>query len=136
MAAGQPRKPTERMSEALPDHSSLTRIRQRWGSDRFRAIFARVVRDCQSAGIVSGDVVPMDATLIRADVSLGSLVAQHLDAVDLANLDEEDRLSRSHTIPQGGQVQEALRDQPGGDDGDELIGPTAFAVLQAAYLSR
>ena len=122
MAAGQPRKPAERMAEALPDHSSLTRIRQRWGSDRFRAIFARVVRDCQSAGVVSGDVVHMDAepldrrwsretmaTLIRTDVSLGSLVARHMDAVDLANLDEEDRLLRSHTIPQGGQVQEALR---------------------------
>lgn len=83
------------MSEALPDHSSLTRIRQRWGSDRFRLIFARVVRDCQSAGIVSGDVVHMDATLIRADVGLGSLAARHMEAVDLANLDEDDRLSRS-----------------------------------------
>jgi transposase len=83
------------MAEALPDHSSLTRIRQRWGSARFRAIFARVVKDCLAAGIVSGDVVHMDATLIRADVSLGSLVAQHLDAVDTANLDEADRLSRA-----------------------------------------
>lgn len=83
------------MAEALPDHSSLTRIRQRWGSERFRAIFARVVKDCLAAGIVSGDVVHMDATLIRADVSLGSLVAQHLDAVDAANLDEADRLSRA-----------------------------------------
>ena len=81
------------MSEALPDHSSLTRIRQRWGSERFRTIFVRVVRDCQSAGIVSGDVVHMDATLIRADVSLGSLAARHMDAVDQANLDDEDRLS-------------------------------------------
>lgn len=83
------------MVEALPDHSSLTRIRQRWGSARFRAIFARVVKDCLAAGIVSGDVVHMDATLIQADVSLGSLVAQHLDAVDAANLDEADRLSRT-----------------------------------------
>ena len=70
-------------------------IMQRWGSERFRAIFARVVGDGLGAGIVSGDVVHMDATLIRADVSLGSLVARHMDAVDLANLDEEDRLSRS-----------------------------------------
>ena len=51
-------------------------------------------RDCLGAGIVSGDVVHMEATLIRADVSLGSLVAQHLDVGDLANLDEDDRLSR------------------------------------------
>ena len=83
------------MSEALPDHSSLTRIRQRWGAERFRAIFARVVGDCLGAGLVSGDVVHMDATLIRADVSLGSLVARHMDAVDAANLDEDDRLSRT-----------------------------------------
>lgn len=82
------------ISEALPDHSSLTRIRQRWGAETFRAIFVRVVRDCQRAGLVAGDVVHIDATLIRADVSLGSLAARHLDAVDLANLDEEDRLSR------------------------------------------
>lgn len=83
------------MAEALPDHSSLTRIRQRWGSGRFRAIFARVVGDCLGASLVSGDVVHMDATLIRADVSLGALVARHMDAVDAANLDEDDRLSRS-----------------------------------------
>lgn len=83
------------MAEALPDHSSLTQIRHRWGSERFRAIFVRVVKDCLTAGIVSGDVVHMDATLIRADVSLGSLVARHMDAVDLANLDKADRLSRS-----------------------------------------
>ena len=34
------------MAEALPDQSGLTRIRQRWGSEWFRAIFARVVGDC------------------------------------------------------------------------------------------
>lgn len=45
------------MAEALPDHSSLARIRQRWSSARFRAIFARVVGDCLGAGMVSGDVV-------------------------------------------------------------------------------
>jgi transposase len=37
---------------ALPDHSSLTRIRQRWGEDVFRRVFTRVVRQCQLAGLV------------------------------------------------------------------------------------
>lgn len=59
------------------------------------AIFTRVVRDCLDAGIVSGDVVHMDATLIRADVSLGALAEPHPDAVDLANPDQENRLSRT-----------------------------------------
>ena len=34
------------LHEALPDHSSLTRIRQRWGVERFRQIFERTVRAC------------------------------------------------------------------------------------------
>ena len=45
------------MAEALPEHFALTRIRQNWGSARFRPIFARVVGDCLGAGILSGDVV-------------------------------------------------------------------------------
>lgn len=131
------------MAEALPDHSSLTLIRQRWGSERFRAIFSRVVGDCLGAGIVSGDVVHMDATLIRADVSLGSLVAQHLDAVDLANLDEDDRLSRSTgkfkklwvTDPDASRQCCAIGPGDNGG-GHQLGGSAAFALLQAAYVGR
>ncbi len=87
------------MNERLPDHSSLTRIRQRWGELRFRAIFTRIVQDCQRAGLVSGEVVHVDASLIRADVSFDSLVARHLDAVETANgdapaQDGSDRLAR------------------------------------------
>jgi IS5 family transposase len=32
--------------ERLPDHSSLTRIRQRWGADRFRKICLSAGQDC------------------------------------------------------------------------------------------
>lgn len=32
------------LHEALPDHSSLTRIRQRWGVERFRRIFSAPCR--------------------------------------------------------------------------------------------
>ena len=34
------------LEEELPDHSSLTRIRQRWGEERFREIFRRTVPAC------------------------------------------------------------------------------------------
>lgn len=69
------------LDEALPDHSSLTRIRQRWGEERFRKIFERSVQQCQQAGLVGGDVVHVDASLVRADVSWGSLVKKHVDKV-------------------------------------------------------
>ena len=57
------------LHEALPDHSSLTRIRQRWGAERFRAVFARTVQTCVAAGIAKGEVVHTDSSLIRADVA-------------------------------------------------------------------
>ena len=55
------------LHEALPDHSSLTRIRQRRGEATFRRIFTRVVRRCQAAGLVTSETVHMDASLIRVN---------------------------------------------------------------------
>lgn len=75
------------LHEALPDHSSLTRIRQRWGAERFRRIFERTVEACIAAKIAKGDVVHVDASLIRADVSWESLAVRHVDAVSEANED-------------------------------------------------
>ena len=68
------------LADVLPDHSSLTRIRQRWGADRFRSMFVRTVQACVAAGIARGEVVHIDATLIRADVSWESLGIKHSDA--------------------------------------------------------
>ena len=42
------------LHEELPHHSSLTRIRQRWGAARFRAIFRRTARACLEAGVAKG----------------------------------------------------------------------------------
>jgi IS5 family transposase len=75
------------LHEALPDHSTLTRIRSRWGAERFQRIFQRTVQACVSAGIAKGEVVHVDASLIRADVSWESLVAEHVDAVTESNSD-------------------------------------------------
>lgn len=69
------------LHEVLPDHSSLTRIRQRWGVELFRHIFTRTVRACVEARVARGEVVHIDATLIRADVSWESLGQRHVDAV-------------------------------------------------------
>jgi len=69
------------LHEALPDHSSLTRIRQRWGSERFRKIFKRTVEACLQAKIATAEVVHIDASLIRANVSWDSLVERHVDDV-------------------------------------------------------
>ena len=78
------------LEDALPDHSSLTRIRQRWGADRFRRIFERSAKACVTAGIAKGEIVHVDASLIRADVSWDSLVVRHVDAVETENRNAAD----------------------------------------------
>jgi len=78
------------LHERLPHHSSLTRIRQRWGSDRFREIFRRTVQACVEAGLVDGGTVHIDASLIRADVSWESLTTEYVDRVFEENADETD----------------------------------------------
>jgi len=85
------------LHEALPDHSSLTRIRQRWGAGRFRRIFERTVRTCIDARIAKGEVVHIDASLIRANVSWESLAVRHVEAVGRENeapADETAKTSR------------------------------------------
>jgi hypothetical protein len=37
------------LHERVPDHSSLTRIRLRWGTERFRRIFVKSVEACIAA---------------------------------------------------------------------------------------
>jgi transposase len=73
------------LHEALPDHSSLTRIRQRWGVERFRGIFERTVQACMAAKIATGEVLHVDASPIRADVSWESLAVRHVDMLERVN---------------------------------------------------
>src|SRR5829696_1045095 len=62
------------LDEELPDHSSLTRIRQRLGIDVFQRFFEQVVDLCQEAGLVWGRELYFDATRVRADADTDSLV--------------------------------------------------------------
>ena len=80
-----------RLDEKLPDHSSLTKIRQRWGADRFKQIFLKTVQSCIDANLVSGETVHVDATLIRADVSWESLTTKHAETVIKENVSLDDK---------------------------------------------
>jgi IS5 family transposase len=69
------------LGQHVPHHSSLTRIRQRWGAERFKRIFQRTVAACMQAGLVDAETVHVDATLMRANVSWESLSEEHADSV-------------------------------------------------------
>src|SRR4051794_9797986 len=60
------------LTEPLPDHSSLTRIRERYGLTVFQTFFQRIVEQCLAAGLVWGQELYFDATKVEANASLDS----------------------------------------------------------------
>ena len=89
------------LHEVLPDHSSLTRIRQRWGAERFRRIFDHTVQACMAAKIATGEIVHIDASLIRADVSWENLVERHVEKVDRQTVRRTRRRARRRAARAG-----------------------------------
>jgi transposase len=94
------------LDEELPDHSSLTRIRQRMGVEVFQRFFEQVVDLCQDAGLVWGQELYFDATQVRADADTDSLVPRfYADAkahvVDIFT-DAADPPDASQTPPEDG----------------------------------
>src|SRR5436190_15163024 len=61
------------LGEALPDHSSLTRIRERYGVDIFRRFFEKIVEQCQQEKLVWGKELYIDSTQVNANADLDSL---------------------------------------------------------------
>src|SRR5215203_697759 len=66
------------LREPLPDHSSLTRIRERFGLAVFRSFFERIVEECIDAGLVWGEELFFDATKVEANASIDSTRARFL----------------------------------------------------------
>ncbi len=66
------------LHEPLPDHSSLTRIRERFGLEVFRRFFERIVEECFETGLVWGEELFFDATKVEANASLDSTRSRSL----------------------------------------------------------
>src|SRR6266480_4639436 len=64
------------LDEPLPDHSSLSRIRTRYGLDVFRRFFDAILEQCQQAKLIWGNELYIDATRVDANASLDSLTTR------------------------------------------------------------
>jgi transposase len=83
------------LDEPLPDHSSLTRIRERYGVDIFRRFFEAIVEQCQQAGLVWGKELYIDATKVEANASLDSLTPRFAVEAHLANVFAEEAVAQT-----------------------------------------
>jgi transposase len=74
------------LDEPLPDHSSLTKIRNRYGVEVFRRFFEAIVEQCQQEKLVWGKELYFDGTKVAANAGKESLkprfyVEAHLKAL-------------------------------------------------------
>src|SRR5919199_307543 len=95
------------LDEPLPEHSSLTRIRQRLGLAIFERFFEHVVELCQQAGLGLGEELFFDATKIRANADVDSLVPrfywrakQHLEELFAAAGPDEKLVGEEQAPPE------------------------------------
>jgi len=62
------------IDSTIPDHSVLSKARKRWGVTIFESLFAGVVAQCVTAGLVNGRKLHLDGSLIDANASKHSIV--------------------------------------------------------------
>jgi transposase len=62
------------LDDEIPNHSVLSKARRRWGKAVFEGLFVRTIEQCVAAGLVGGDKLHVDASLIAAHASKDSVV--------------------------------------------------------------
>jgi len=62
------------LTEAVPDHSSLSKIRDRYGLATFQQFFERIVELCIQAGLVWGEELYFDSTKVQANAAIDRMM--------------------------------------------------------------
>lgn len=61
------------LTDSIPHHASLSRIKKRYKVEVFEKFFQSIVEQCQQAGLLQSQSAMTDSTLIQANASLNSM---------------------------------------------------------------
>ena len=100
------------LTEPLPDHSSLSRIRERYGLAVFRCFFEAIVEQCVAAGLVWGQELYIDATKVAANAALASLQPRFAVEAHLAQLFSASESGGSGGVASGSPTEEGEHGAP------------------------
>lgn len=98
------------LDEPVPDHSSLSKIRGRYGLEVFQQFFEQIVELCIEAGLVWGRELFFDGTKVQANAAMDNLVPrfyfeakQHLQSLfnQAESTSEQNPSSQIETTPRG-----------------------------------
>ncbi len=120
------------LGELLPDHSSLTRIRERYGVEVFRRFFEQIVEQCQKAGLVWGKELYVDATKVKANASLESLTPRFAVEAHLTNLFAKEAEQPTEEIEQAVNQEEAVGSRPSEEE-TPVLAPLPVSLSSEEY---
>jgi transposase len=123
------------LDEPLPDHSSLTKIRTRYGLEVFRCFFDAIVEQCQEAGLVWGRELYFDGTKVAANAGKESVKPRFAVEAHLNGLFETDVVEPGEEAEQ----QHAQEEPTGSDTPVSLpvsLSPEAYEELSQHNAAR
>ncbi len=118
------------LNEPLPDHLSLTRIRERYGVEIFRRFFEAIVEQCQAAGLVWGKELYFDGTKVQANASVDSLKPRFFVEAHLADLFRTQVEGLPEESAQPAQQTEGLSTEPVEREETRLPTPLPVSLSQ------
>src|SRR6266699_3440350 len=118
------------LSEPMPDHSSLTRIRERYGVEVFRRFFEAIVEQCQQAGLVWGKELYIDGTKVEANASMTSVKPRFFVEAHLADLFRTQVEGLPEESAQPAQQTEGLSTEPVEREETRLPTPLPVSLSQ------
>jgi transposase len=106
------------IEDGIPDHSVFCRARhERFReSDALRRVFETVVAKCIAAGLVGGEALSIDASLIKADVDKNKRTRGN-QPIDWPKSEEASRAVREYLAALDNARADEENDGSGGDDG-------------------
>jgi len=126
------------LNEPLPDHSSLTRIRTRYGVEVFRRFFEQIVEQCQQAKLVWGRELYIDGTKVQANASRDSLKPRFFVEVHLSTLfsDHTEEATREGEQDASRDESASTEPSPQAEKASLVELPTSLSPEQRCELSQ
>ena len=111
------------LGERVPDHSSLSKIRDRYGLEVFQRFFEQIVQCCVEAGLVWGQELYFDGTRVRANADIDRQVPRfYWDAQQhVQTLFSQTTVQEQEAQPSSSETQSAPRSLVEKYDGTRLV---------------
>jgi transposase len=121
------------LGEPLPNHSSLTRIRERYGVDVFRRFFEAIVEQCQQEKLVWGKELYFDGTKVLANASTDSIKPRFAVEAHLAHLFTTETAELTEEVEQGLTHKEPTASEPTEQEERAAPRPLPIALSEEVY---